>query len=56
MNIAISTPVTTLPASSPPRAAGPSRKPTSRGATMAIAPGRIISFSAEVAAMDTQVR
>src|SRR5712691_79529 len=36
-------PVTMAPMSIPPRATGPSRKPTASGATTGMMPGRIIS-------------
>ena len=55
IKIAIITPLTSAPASRPPRLSTPSRKPTSKGATTAIMPGRIISFNAAVVEMDTHL-
>ena len=46
MNTASKNPVTTAPASNPPRASGPRRKPTTTGTITANAPGSIISLSA----------
>ena len=50
---AIRTPVTSAPASSPPRPATPSTKPVATGAVTARRPGRIISLMAERVEMAT---
>jgi len=43
------------PSKAPPKASRPSKKATKSGAATAMTPGAIISFSAAVVAMDTQV-
>lgn len=54
IKIAIMTPVTSAPASSPPSAAGPNRIPTANGDNTAMIPGTNISFNAAVVEIATQ--
>ena len=54
MKSAIRTPVTVAPASSPPRASTPRKRPTTTGASTAVTPGRSISRKAARVEMSTQ--